>query len=77
MSYNNMTAPGVGYLMTNGTDTTTIYNRRSYGSSTSFTDGGVAVTTAWTGSFTVAWRHPGGGSSSVKWQWWLYKIAGQ
>ena len=50
--------------------------RRLYASGSS-NDAPLTLTTNWTGSWTLQWKHPGGGDASVKWQWWLFKIAGQ
>jgi hypothetical protein len=66
---------GVAWLGTDGTTTTTINYRRTSGSATSGLT--TNVTTAWTGSWTLAFRSVGGGSATTKWAWSVYKIAGQ
>ena len=66
---------GVAWLGTDGTTTTTINYRRTSASATSGLT--TNVTTAWTGSWTLAFRSVGGGSATTKWAWSVYKIAGQ
>lgn len=72
---NGLPGTGMQYINVNGNSNTTYNVRRFYGSTTA--TAAVSVATAFTGSWTIALRSAGGGSSALHWQFWVYKLAGQ
>lgn len=72
---NGLPGTGMQYINVNGNSNTTYNVRRFYGSTTA--TAAVSMATAFTGSWTIALRSAGGGSSALHWQFWVYKLAGQ
>ena len=66
---------GMVYVgVTSSSSLTSYNNRRIYNSATS--SAVASMTTNFTGSWTAAVRTAGAGNASVKWQWYVFKIAG-